>query len=240
MHRVGNHREMPGPDPIDTVVLDVDGTLIDSNYHHVWAWCQAFREVHVDVPLWRIHRAIGMGSDRLVTEVAGADVEQRYGDRVREAHDTRYGEVLDAVRPLPGARELLEALHDRGLKVVLASSGKPADTEHALRLLHGDHTTDAATTSSEVEHSKPAPDLMEVAVGKVDGHRAVAVGDSVWDFAAARRAGLPGIGLLTGGYGAAELLEAGAAEVFSSPQDLLDNLDRTPLGISGGPPRRRT
>jgi HAD superfamily hydrolase (TIGR01549 family) len=210
------------PRPVDTVVLDVDGTLVDSNYHHTLCWWHAFRDHGYDVPAWRIHRAIGMGGDRLVSAVASEDVESKDGDRIRDSWEERYDAVLDQVAPLPGAKELLEALRDGGFQVALASSGIPRHTRHAVEVLDADDA--AATTSEDAEESKPDPELLEVALDRVDADRAVLVGDSVWDVRSGREAGIPVIGLLTGGVGRAELEDAGAAAVLDDPSELCRRL----------------
>lgn len=210
---------------IDTVVLDVDGTLVDTVYQHTVLWAKAFAAVGVDVPMWRLHRAIGMGGDRLVADVAGDEVERRHGDAIRERHDRSFDEVIDEVRPLPGAAELLDELRRRGLKVVLASSGIGAQTERLLKLVGGEEKSQGWTSSDDVDASKPAPDLLEVAMEKVDASHAVMVGDAVWDVTAADKAGLSSIGLRCGGFSAAELRDAGASTVFTDPADLLAHLD---------------
>jgi phosphoglycolate phosphatase len=216
--------------PFDTVVLDVDGTLVDTVYQHTVLWARAFGVVGVDVPQWRLHRAIGMGGDRLVAEVAGDDVEREHGDRVRSEHDEAFGRVIDQVRPLPGAADLLDGLRARDLKVVLASSGVGEQTERLLALVGGDEKSHGWTSSDDVEASKPAPDLLEVAMEKVDAASAVMVGDAVWDITAAEKAGLSSIGLLCGGFSEAELRDAGADHVFTDPADLLAHLDEA-LGV---------
>ena len=214
---------------VDTVVLDVDGTLVDTVYQHTVIWAQAFATVDVDVPMWRLHRAIGMGGDRLVAEVAGDEVEEKYGDQVRAEHDDRFGSLIDEIRPLPGAAELLDALRERGLKVVLASSGQKEQTKRLLGLFGGEERSQAWTASDDVEASKPAPDLIQVALEKVDGKNALVIGDAVWDIGAAKKAGLSSIGLRCGGFGEAELLDAGASQVYRDPEDLLAHLDETAL-----------
>ena len=211
------------PRPVDTVVLDVDGTLVDSNYHHTLAWWHAFREHEYDVPAWRIHRAIGMGGDRLVTAVAGEAVERESGDRIREAWKEQYDAVLEQVPPLPGARELLRTLRDRGFRIALASSGIPRHTEHAVEVLRAQDAT--TTTSKDARESKPDPELLEVALDRVDADRAVMVGDSVWDVRSGHEAGIPVVGLRTGGFGRAELEEAGADAVYDDLLDLRHHLD---------------
>jgi len=208
-----------------TVVLDVDGTLVDSNYHHAVCWARAFGSVGVTVPVWRIHRAIGMGGDKLVGEVAGDDVEREHGDDVRDRWEREYDEVIDEVVLLPGAKELLAALSERGLDVALASSSIPKHAERAFDLLDAHDLADTATTSEDAEESKPDPELIEAALDRVGGGPACVVGDSVWDVQAARRAGVPAYGVLTGGTSRAELEEAGAVAVYRDAADLLEHLD---------------
>lgn len=210
---------------IDTVVLDVDGTLVDSNYHHTMAWWQAFTECGHQVPAWRIHRAIGMGGDRLVAAVAGDDVEERLGDDIRSTWEQRYDEVLDRVPTLPGARELIPDLRRRGFQVALASSGIPRHTQHAVDILEAGDDVDTTTTSEDAEESKPHPELVQVALDRVDAERAVLVGDSVWDVDSATSAGLAVIGVLTGGFGRAELEDAGTDEVCDDLEQLRRRVD---------------
>jgi len=209
----------------DTVVLDIDGTLVDSNYHHVLAWHRAFRDVGEEVPCWRIHRSIGMGGDRLVGAAAGNDVEHRLGDRVRAAWESEYDELLHEPVAFPGARELLAALRDRDLKVVLASSSIPRHARRVLELLEAEALVDAATTSEDAEESKPDPELVELAIDRVDGTSSLLIGDSVWDVVAAKRVGIPIVAVECGGFSEAELRGAGAARVFPSVTDLLGDLD---------------
>jgi phosphoglycolate phosphatase len=213
----------------DTVVLDVDGTLVDSVYVHVGAWMRAFRGIGVPVEAWRLHRAIGMGGDRLVTAVAGQRVEDALGDQVRELHAQEYDDAAAAVLALPGADDLLETLKQRGFTVVLASSGTKENTEQALSLLENAKLVDGWVCSADVDTSKPAPDLVGVAIERVGGTRAVLVGDAVWDVKAAKAADVSAIGLLCGGFGEAELRDAGAGAVFESPQDLGEHFEDTGL-----------
>ncbi|HYH35383.1 MAG TPA: HAD family hydrolase [Nocardioides sp.] len=214
------------PVPADTAVLDIDGTLVDSNYHHTLAWSRAFRASGHDVPCWRIHRHIGMGGDRLVAAVAGDAVEQRDGDTVRDAWETEYDALIGEPVAFPGARRLLGELQERGLQVVLASSSIPRHAEHAIGLLRPEGRVDAATTSEDAEESKPDPELLAAAVERVDGTRSVVVGDSVWDVEAAHRLDIPVVALLSGGFGEEELRGAGAEWVYAGVQELLDDLDR--------------
>ena len=217
----------------NTLVLDVDGTLVDTNYHHVVAWLRAFRGVDVTVPAWRVHRAIGMGGDRLVAAVAGDKVEQDHGDEVRAAWERHFDEMLPEIQPLEGAHRLVRAATDLGLAVVLASSGKRKHVEHYLKLL--DPGDVAWTTSDDVDDSKPAPDLIEVALREVKGERAVVVGDSVWDCEAAARVGLPSIGLLTGGFGEDELVDRGASAVYADLDTLRAELADLPFAQVSDP-----
>lgn len=210
-------------------ILDVDGTLVDSNYHHTIAWYRAFAGHGLEPPAWRIHRHIGMGGDQLVEAVAGAAAEAEHGDGIRELEKRLYGELIDEVRPLPGARELIAELKARGHTVVLASSAKQDEVDHYLVLLDARELADAWTTSADVEQTKPEPDLVATALAKAGELSAVMVGDTVWDVEAASRAELKTIGLLTGGFAEAELREAGAVAVFDSPAALRASLDTTPL-----------
>src|SRR4051794_111493 len=161
----------------DTVVLDVDGTLLDSNYHHTVAWARAFAGVGLTVPLWRIHRHIGMGGDRLVPAVAGDAVEEQWGDDVRDRWEKEYDELIDQTQLFGRARELLAALQQAGVEVALASSSIPKHAEHAFDLLDAGQLTDTATTSQDAEESKPDPELVEEALERVRGERACLVGD---------------------------------------------------------------
>jgi HAD superfamily hydrolase (TIGR01549 family) len=210
-------------------ILDVDGTLVDSNYQHAIAWYRALREHGVTVPVWRIHRHVGMGGDQLVEALAGEEVERRVGDRVREAEKRAYGELIGEVAALEGARELIAELHRRGHPIVLASSAKQEETEHYIDLLDAAELIDAYTTSADVEATKPEPDLVAVALAKAGVLSAVMVGDTNWDVEAAARAELKTIAVLTGGFSEAELRDAGAVDVFETLVELRQRLDVTPL-----------
>jgi HAD superfamily hydrolase (TIGR01549 family) len=210
----------------DTAVFDIDGTLLDSNYHHAVAWSRAFEQVlDRHVPVSRIHRSIGMGGDRLVAAVAGDQVEERFGDEIRDRWEKEFDQIIGETTLFERARELLAAVGEAGLQVVLASSSIPKHAEHPLELLDAQEHSDAWTTSEDAEESKPAPELLDKALEKVSGGRAVMIGDAVWDVEAAKRTGIPTIGLLTGGYGFQELLDAGAVAVYDDPADLLEHLD---------------
>jgi HAD superfamily hydrolase (TIGR01509 family) len=212
-------------------ILDVDGTLVDTNYHHAIAWFRAFRRHDVTVPVWRIHRHIGMGGDQLVAAVAGDEVEERLGDEIREAESEIYRELIDEVQTMEGSRELIEDLREAGNVVVLASSAKDWEVEHYIELLDVADLVDDWTTSADVERTKPQPDLVHAALDKVDADgEAMLVGDTVWDVEAGKRAGVETLAVLTGGFSEAELREAGAKEVFTSVEELRQSLLQTALG----------
>jgi HAD superfamily hydrolase (TIGR01549 family) len=211
-------------------ILDIDGTLVDSNYFHAIAWYRAMVAHGHNPPMWRIHRAIGMGSDQLVGALLGDDVEERQGDDIRAAEKERYFELIDEVRPLAGARELIEDLKRGGHTVVLASSAKPDEVEHYLDILDAREIADAWTTSGDVDRTKPYPDLVNAALERAGGGPAVMVGDTVWDCKAAANAGVDTIAVLTGGFSDSELLRAGAVIVFTSIEELRERLSWTPLG----------
>jgi len=185
---------------IDTLVFDVDGTLVDTNYQHAVSWFRAFQRFDITPPLWRIHRAIGMGGDQLVEAVAGKGAEDQHGGDVRSAWIEEFDKFLPEVQPFTGAQPLLEEVRERGLRLVLASSGESKHVDHYLDLLNGRELAQAWTTSDDAEQTKPAPDLVETAMAKVDGVNAVMIGDSTWDAKAALRAGLPTYAVRTGGF----------------------------------------
>ena len=213
-------------------VLDVDGTLVDSNYQHALAWYRAFRSLGETYPVWRIHRLIGMGGDQLVAALGGDEVEERIGDEARKRWVQEVDPMIAETAPLPGARDLIVALKERGHRVVLASSGKPHHVERALDLLDARKIADGWTTSEDVESTKPAPDLLHVALEKL-GEPAdtpsMVVGDSVYDVEAAKNAGMPAIVVRSGGFGDDELRDAGALAIYDTPGALAAALDTTDL-----------
>ncbi|MEV6412549.1 HAD family hydrolase [Kribbella sp. NPDC051718] len=214
-------------------VLDIDGTLVDSNYHHALAWYRALRSVGETYPVWRLHRLIGMGGDQVVTAIGGEDLERRVGDRVREEQGKEVDALLDEMALLPGARDLLLAIKERGHRLVLASSAQERHVDVFLDKLDARGIVDGWTTSADVEESKPAPDLLQVALRKLgvsSDAASVVIGDSVWDVKAATRAGMPVIVVRSGGFGDDELREAGAKDIYDTPGDLMEALDSTPLG----------
>jgi HAD superfamily hydrolase (TIGR01549 family) len=211
-------------------ILDVDGTLVDTNYHHAIAWYRAFSRHDLVLPVWRIHRHIGMGGDQLVSALAGRDVEEEKGDSIRDAETELYAELIGEVRPLDGAGALIRDLKERGHAVVLASSAKQQEVDHYVDLLDARDVVDGWTASDDVDATKPEPDLVEAAVEKAGGGEAVMVGDSTFDVEAAQRAGLGTVAVLTGGFSEQELRDAGAVEVFGSIEELRGSLARTPFG----------
>jgi HAD superfamily hydrolase (TIGR01549 family) len=216
--------------PRTAAILDIDGTLVDTNYHHAIAWYRAFLQSGVTLPLWRIHRHIGMGGDQLVAALAGEEFDSEHGDDVRAAEKVLYMAIIHEVRPFADARAVLEELDRRGHPMVLASSAKPDEVQHYLDLLGARDLADGWTDAGDVERTKPEPDLVAAAIEKSGaGDGAVMVGDSTWDCEAARRAGIPTVAVLTGGFSEAELRDAGADRVFASLEALLAGLPDTPL-----------
>jgi HAD superfamily hydrolase (TIGR01509 family) len=219
-----------------TVVLDIDGTLVDTNYQHAIAWHRALRAHDYAVQLWQIHRHIGMGGDQIVSALAGEEAERNDGDAIREEEGEAYGELIGEVQAMKGATELLRELREDGTKAILASSAKAEEVEHYIDLLDARDLVEGWTTSADVERTKPDPDLVQVALEKVGGEGpAVMVGDSTWDVKAAEAAGIPTLAVLTGGFSEEELREAGAAEVFESIGDL--GKDREALSRLASPQR---
>jgi HAD superfamily hydrolase (TIGR01509 family) len=212
-------------------ILDIDGTLVDTNYQHSLAWYRAFRRHGIILPIWQIHRHIGMGGDQMVAAITDEATERDKGDDIRDSEKELYLELIGEVETMDGSRELIEELGRRGHKVVFASSAKEDEVDHYLELLDARELADAWTTSADVESTKPAPDLVHAALDKVGGSpdEAVLVGDTPWDVKAAGRAGVPTVAVLTGGFAPEELSDAGAAAVFESVEELCRHLDDTRL-----------
>ena len=210
-------------------ILDIDGTLVDTNYHHAIAWRRAFSQFDVIVPMWRIHAHVGIGSDRFVEFVAGDGVGAEHGDELRAAHSSHYSVLIHEVKPFPAAHDLLVGLKERGHAVVLASSASAGELDHYLERLGARDLVDGWTSSADVDASKPAPDLIEAALDRAGTREAVLIGDSTWDCRAAAEANVPTIALLTGGFSEDALRAAGAAAVFESLEELQSRLGETPL-----------
>jgi HAD superfamily hydrolase (TIGR01509 family) len=209
------------------VLLDVDGTLVDSAYLHTLAWSRAFRDAGTWAPMNAIHRLVGMGGDQMVPELL-----DRPCDEAHDAWRQHYNGLKAELRPFPAARDLIQARHERGVIVVLATSSPQEDLDELRKVIDADDWIDAVTTADDVEHSKPAPDIFEAALraGKIDRRKAIAVGDSVWDVRSARAAGLACLGVETGGFSRHELAEDGAIAVYHDVGELLAQLDVGPLG----------
>ncbi|MEH3142694.1 MAG: HAD family hydrolase [Mycobacterium kyogaense] len=214
------------------VLFDVDGTLVDSNYLHIYAWIRAFDAEGVGVEAWRIHRCIGMDGTTLVKTLAGDDTGQGQLDELKNKHSEFYRESAHLLTPLPGARDLLRRIADLGLQVVLATSAPDDELSTLREVLDCDDVVSEVTSSEDVDTAKPQPDIVEVALDRagVTAAEAVFVGDAVWDCEAARRVDLTSVGVLSGGVSRGELSESGAAAVFENAADLLAHLDATPIG----------
>jgi HAD superfamily hydrolase (TIGR01509 family) len=211
-------------------ILDIDGTLVDTNYQHALAWYRAFRQHGMVLPVWKIHRHIGMGGDQLVASLTSESWDEQHGDDVRDAEKALYLALIEEVEPFQGARELIADLKRQGSAVVLASSAKAGEVEHYLDLLDARDLADGWTTSADVEATKPEPDLVNAAVEKAGGGEAVMIGDTTWDVEAAKAAGVETIAVLTGGFSETELKDAGAVAVFESIEAVRQGLSGTPLG----------
>ncbi len=202
-------------------ILDVDGTLVDTNYHHALAWHRALHAHGHSVQMWKVHRHIGMGGDQILDALIGERAAAEQGEAIREAEGEAYGELIGEVEPLEGARELIERLREEGASVILASSAKQEEVDHYLDLLDARELVDGWTTSADVENTKPEPDLVQAALDKAGGDDpAVMIGDSVWDVKAAKAAGVPTLAVLTGGFSESELREAGAVQVVETIESL--------------------
>ena len=208
---------------LKAVFLDIDGTLMDTNYLHVEAWAQAFEEVGARPPRSRIHHEVGKGSGKLIPEFVEDD---QTAERVGELHGEYYAELQERGHPLPGAKELIASLVERGYEVWLATSAKPEDLEHHMEELGAEGKISGVVSSNEAEESKPAPDIFGLALERagVSPEDAVVVGDSVWDLEAAKEAGVRAAAVMTGGaFSRAELEEAGAYAVYEDCQELVDD-----------------
>src|SRR6185437_6994395 len=213
-------------------ILDVDGTLIDTNYQHALAWFGAFARHEIVLPIWRIHRHIGLGVDQVVSALTDERTERELDDEIRDAEKSLYGEMIGEVRAMEGSQSLIDELRERGHRVVLATSAKPEELDHYLDMLDARERADAWTSSEDVESTKPEPDLVHAALQKLDADPgdAMMIGDTPWDVEAAKRAGVATIAVRTGGFAAEELREAGALAVYESVAELRDSLAETPLG----------
>jgi phosphoglycolate phosphatase-like HAD superfamily hydrolase len=209
-------------------VVDVDGTLVDSTYHHALAWSLAFARSNVFVPAATLHRHVGMGADQFVPAVAGEECDAEHGDGVRAAHDELYMGLLPQVTAFPDAKPFLRRLRDLGLRPVLATSANERELERYLELLDADDLCEGWTSAADVERTKPHPDVLLAAIRLLpDAEPAFVVGDSTWDAVAGSEAGVPMLGVLTGGFCRSELEAAGATAVFSSVGNLASELEHS-------------
>jgi HAD superfamily hydrolase (TIGR01509 family) len=217
---------------VKAVLFDVDGTLVDTNYLHTVCWWEAFAQAGHEVPMAPIHRAIGMGSDQLLDALLPAGRDTAADAGITAAHRALYSVYWCRLRPVPGAADLLGACHRRGLRVVLASSASPDELAVLRAGLDAEDAIDEATSAGDVEHSKPAPDLVQVALDKADlgSGEAVFVGDAVWDVQACQRAGVDCIAVLSGGISRDELLSAGALRVYQDAAEILAAFPDSLLG----------
>jgi HAD superfamily hydrolase (TIGR01509 family) len=210
-------------------LFDLDGTLIDSVYQHVIAWRDALEEVGINLPVWKIHRRIGMSGGLFVGALArelDMELDREVIAALPGLHADAFMRRFDSVRPLPGAAELLETLSAHQVRWAIATSGAQRYAGLSLELL-GLPTDTPLVTRDQVRYAKPDPDLFLTAAERIGAgiDDSVVVGDSVWDLLAARRARALGVGVLSGGYGRDELIQAGAYRVYDDPRDLLEHLD---------------
>ncbi|MER7764579.1 HAD family hydrolase [Streptomyces sp. NPDC097619] len=214
------------------VLFDLDGTLVDTNYLHVVTWWQALRQHGHEVSMARIHRAVGIGGDRILDHLLGPARDHGADEELRTAHRVLYASWYASMPLLDGARDLLRAVAARGSRIVLASSAGAEEVAAIRAALNADDLIDAVTSAADVDATKPAPDLLHLALERAGARpgEAVFVGDTVWDVRAAARAGVPCVGLLSGGVSRAELMAAGPVTVYEDPAALLRAIDSGPLG----------
>jgi len=204
----------------NALTVDIDGTLVDSNYQHVIAWQRAFERHGHRAEAWIVHRYVGKGGDKMVASVAGDDAETSHGDSIRETEAEEFRGLIGEVRPFEGASEFVGSMKSKGFTVVLASSAKGEEVDHYLDLLDLREAVDGFTTSADVDATKPEPNLIEAALEKAGTRDALMIGDSIWDVEAARRSDLESLAVMTGGFSKGELLAAGALDVQPSLADL--------------------
>jgi len=214
------------PEDRPSILVDVDGTLVDTNYLHTIAWWRAFQDIGEDVSMSTIHPLIGMGSDQLVEQALG-----RESDEASDGHSRHYDGFKDEIKAFPKAADLLRELAGRGGRVILATSSDEKDLDRLREAVGADDAIDDAVSKGDVAHSKPSPDIFEAALEKfdLDAGRTMVVGDTVWDVEAAGKLDLPVVCVLTGGSSRQQLEEAGAVAVYEDVAELLTQLDESPL-----------
>jgi len=211
-------------------LFDLDGTLVDSVYQHVLAWKEALDAEGIELSVWRIHRKIGMSgglfTNQLLRETA-LEISAERVERLRQAHTAAYQRLAKQIRPLPGARELLAWLTEAGVPWAIATSGRMETAAVNLAALGVDPNKTPVVTRDQVKYAKPDPDLFLAAAERLGAPitTALVVGDSIWDMLAATRCRALGVGLMSGGYGIAELQQSGAFRVYEDPADLLLHID---------------
>lgn len=219
------------------LLFDLDGTLVDNVYEHVLAWRESFEHAGIELAVWRIHRQIGMSGGLFVQALireTGRQVTPAEAKRIQEYHTKAYKRLVQRVRPLPGARQLLARLAKMKVPHAIATSGHMETARHALKILDVSSKV-PVVTRDQVAHAKPDPDLFLAAADRLNLpiQDCIVVGDSVWDLLAARRARALGVGVLSGGYGEDELIRAGAYRVYQDPADLLKHLDEVGIRVDG-------
>jgi HAD superfamily hydrolase (TIGR01509 family) len=214
------------------ILLDVDGTLVDSNYLHTLAWSRALRGAGEWAPMNAIHRLVGMGGEHLLPELLGPDEAEPLLERIRAARKEEYQELVAETEVMPGARELIRGLHDVGLVVVLATSAPRAELDAVVEQLDVGDAVHGATSADDVGGSKPSPDVFRAALeaGGLEPSHALVVGDSVWDVHAARAAGVGCVAVESGGFSAHELSEAGSLHVYRDVEELSVQFRTGPIG----------
>ena len=217
--------------PLEAVLLDIDGTLLDSNDAHAQAWSDALREAGFEIGSEVVRPLIGMGGDKLLPELTGIEAESAGGKRLIERRKEIFAkEYLPAVRAFPNATQLLDRLRQDGLKLVVATSASDDELHGLLEALGDKSLLEDATSSSDAERSKPDPDIIHAAVAKSDASAAACImlGDTPYDVEAASKGGVSIIAVRCGGWGDDDL--AGAAEVYDDPKGLLDNYQESLIG----------
>lgn len=212
------------------VLFDIDGTLVDSNFLHIEAWARAFWQSDLEVPAWRIQRAIGADSSELLGMLTD-DVDEQTRAQLKTLHAKNYAELGPRLVLLPGARELVRAVAERGARVVLATSAPQEELDLLLRVLDLGDAVHAVTSGEDVDTAKPDPGIIRIALerAEVGPDDAIMIGDASWDVLAAEKAGLATVAVLSGGTGEHELLEAGAVAVYDDAAAILSDLDGGPL-----------
>ncbi len=227
-------RPAPSHSELPSVLFDLDGTLIDSNYQHVLAWSEALRSAGVVIPLWKIHRRIGMSGKSFLKELL-RELPGRKSlnlGRLENRHDALFLHWISRLSPLPGAAQLLTHLARRQVRIAIATTGRRAQTSRLLRKFELPADLEIVT-GDDVEKAKPSPDVFVAAAARlrVNLSECIVVGDSSWDMLAAGRKSALGVALLSGGYGQEDLERAGAFRVYADPADMLMHLEQ--LGLPG-------